>query len=56
MGKAETEGEKRSTSHLEQEKRGCTRCRAERWLRREVRADMEPVQKNEGERGVIVNA
>ena len=49
MGTAETEGEKRATSHLEQQKRGCTRCRAERRLRREVSADTEPAQKNEGE-------
>jgi hypothetical protein len=42
MGTAEIEGDKRYASHLEQEKRGCTGCRAERWLRHEVLADVEP--------------
>jgi hypothetical protein len=38
----ETEGDKRSTSPLEQKKRGFTKCRAKRRLRREMPADIKP--------------
>ncbi len=39
---AEIEGDKRYGSHLEQEERGFTRCRAERRLRREMAVGMKP--------------
>jgi hypothetical protein len=38
----ETEEDKRSTTHLEQEERGFPKYRAERRLRREMPADMKP--------------
>ena len=52
----ETEGDKRSTSHLEQEERGFARCPAERrlrcGLRREMPAGMKAITQNrEGEGG-----
>jgi hypothetical protein len=56
MGIAETEGDKCSASHLEQEERGFTRCRAERRLRRETSASMKPSHRTARGEGVIVNA
>jgi hypothetical protein len=51
-----TEGDKRSTSYLEHEERGFTKCRAERRLRREMPADMKPLHRTRRGEGVIVNA
>jgi hypothetical protein len=45
MGIAETEGDERSASHIEQEEREFARCRAERRLRREMAAGMKPSPK-----------
>jgi hypothetical protein len=42
MGIAETDGDERSASHIEQEEREFARCRAERRLRREMAAGMKP--------------
>jgi hypothetical protein len=56
MGIAETDGDERSASHIEQEERRFTRCRAERRLRREMAAGMKPSHRTARGRGVIVNA
>src|SRR5919112_171534 len=56
MGIVQTEGDKRSSSHLEQEVRELTKCRAGRRPRREVPADMKPSHRTARGGGVIVNA
>jgi hypothetical protein len=52
----EIKGDKRSTSRLEQEERGFTRCRAERRLRCEVPAEVKPSRRITRGEGVIANA
>jgi hypothetical protein len=56
MGILETEGDKRSTSHLQQEEGGFTKCPAERrlrcGLRREMPADTKPSLRTTRGRGV----
>jgi hypothetical protein len=51
----ETEGDRRSTPHLEQEEREFARCRAGQ-PRREVPADIKPSRRATRGEGVIVNA
>ena len=48
----ETEGDKRSAPHLQQEEREFARCLAEWRLRREMPADMEPSHRITRGRGV----
>jgi hypothetical protein len=56
MDGIETEGVKRSTSHLQQEERGSTKCLAGRrlrcGLRREMSADIKPSHRTARGRGV----
>jgi hypothetical protein len=46
MGIAETLGDERSASHIEQEERRFTRCRVERRLRREMAAGKKAITHN----------
>jgi hypothetical protein len=50
------EDDKYSTSHLQQEERGFTKCPAERRLRCEMPAYVKPSHRTARGEGVIVNA